>query len=172
MEIALRHPFLEETLAAWDAALGPAREAYRGHAYRVFNAARRIHGDAASDDLLAAASAFHDLGIWSDRTFDYLAPSVARATEFCREREIDAGVVARAIELHHALRAPRGPLEDAFRRADLVDVSRGWLRAGLDRAFVRELVATWPYAGFHGIIVRAALAWIVRHPLRPLPMLR
>ncbi len=178
MEIITRHALIEETLDEWDAAFGAARRAYRGHAYRVFNVTRRLLGRDDADDLLAVTSAFHDLGIWSDSTFDYLAPSVARARTFFEQRApaVDIDLCVRTIENHHALRRyvtePAADVVDAFRRGDLVDASRGWLRAGMDRRFLRELVAQWPYAGFHGIIIRTALGWMLRHPLRPLPMLR
>ncbi len=45
MEILTQHPIIEETLDEWDAALGSARRAYRGHTYRVFNIARRCFVD-------------------------------------------------------------------------------------------------------------------------------
>lgn len=166
---------IEEVLEAWSVALGRARDAYRGHVYRVFNVARRLAGSAAHDEVLAAASAFHDLGIWSDRTWDYLDPSVARAREQLSARwpEVDEAAVVAAIANHHRLRRVRdGGVVEAFRRADLVDVSRGLFSAGLDRGFHGELVRELPYCGFHRILLRTALAWFVRHPLRPLPMVR
>lgn len=178
MKLVERHPVIEEALDAWAPSLGAARVAYGGHAHRVFNLARRLLGSARRDDELAVASAFHDIGIWSDRTFDYLAPSVARALDHVRDHApgLSARLITDAIENHHRLRRVRtGPDADvveAFRRADLVDVSRGWIRGGVDRGFVREVVAAFPYAGFHRLLVRTALSWFVRHPLRPLPMVR
>ena len=94
--------------------------------------------------------------------------------------ERDRQLVAVLIGQHHRLRCIRSGLEpeivEAFRRADLVDVCAGvWgleRRAGLDPAFPAELAAAFPYAGFHGTLLRTALRWILRHPLRPLPMLR
>jgi len=40
-------------------------------------------------EKIAAAAVFHDLGIWTDRTFDYIAPSIAIAREYlvARARE-------------------------------------------------------------------------------------
>jgi hypothetical protein len=178
MNIVDHHPVIEEVLDAWSPSLARARAAYGGHVYRVFNYARRLFGSASHDDDFAVASAYHDLGIWSDRTFDYLAPSSARAADYLRARGPGASprLVAEVIENHHSLRRVRSgtaPLvAEAFRRADYVDLSRGWLRAGMDRAFVREVSVTFPYRGFHGLLSRAAFAWSLRHPLRPLPMLR
>jgi hypothetical protein len=178
MQLVDRQPLIEEVLEVWAPVLGRARLAYGGHVYRVFNFARRLLGSARHDSALAMASAFHDLGMWSDATFDYLEPSIRRAGEHVRARQpvLSADLIADLIRNHHLLRRPRAGREaqviDAFRRADLVDVSRGLLRSGLDAGFVREVAASFPYAGFHGLLLREALAWCVRHPLRPLPMLR
>jgi hypothetical protein len=80
------------------------------------------------------------------------------------------------IDQHHRLRrvveGPEPEVVEAFRRADLVDLSRGVLRAGLPRELISELAARFPYAGFHGFLARTGLRWAVRHPLRPLPMVR
>jgi hypothetical protein len=183
VDLVERNPSIDEILEAFRDALGPAKVAYRGHVYRVFNCARWLLGTDAEDSSLAIASAFHDVGIWSDRTFDYLAPSIARAEAYLEaasaarpSSSASAATVARIIAQHHRLRRVRGPspapLIEAFRLADRVDVSRGWLRAGLSRERLRELVTVFPYAGFHGELVRVACAWFLRHPLRPLPMLR
>jgi hypothetical protein len=104
-EVVERHPILEQVFDTWAAVLGPARSAYRGHAYRVYNFARAIAGSPRWDDVLAIASAYHDLGIWSDRTFDYLAPSVQRAADDVREHrlEIPVDIVADIIANQHAL---------------------------------------------------------------------
>ena len=77
-----------------------SRRAYRGHTYRVFNIARRVLGRDDADDLLAVTSAFHDLGIWSDNTFDYLSPSVARARTWLERRSPSLGV---DVDLCHAV---------------------------------------------------------------------
>jgi len=173
-----RHEVIDEVLDAWAPSLGDDRIAYRGHVYRVYNVARRLAGSARHDHVLAIASAFHDVGIWSDRTFDYLAPSTARAQDYLRSHEtgVSLGLIADVICNHHVLRRIRAGADadviEAFRQADLVDVSGGWFGAGLDRAFLREVVRAFPYAGFHGILVRTALSWFVKHPLRPIPVLR
>lgn len=178
MDLLLRHPILDDVLAEHAFALGNSRVAYQGHAYRVFNVARRLLGSDARDDELAIAAAFHDIGIWTDHTFDYLAPSIDVATRWLdRTGRSDAQqplgkTIAAIIDDHHRLRRVDTPIVDAFRRADLVDVTRGVLRQGVDRNFLRELTAAFPYEGFHGILLRTAVSWFIRHPLRPLPMLK
>jgi hypothetical protein len=178
MALVERHSVIDEVLEAWASALGGDERAYGGHVYRVYNFARRLYGSSDRDDDLAVASVFHDLGIWSDQTFDYLQPSAARAVAHLMERgqSASARLMEQVIENHHRLARVRGgdggALIDAFRRADLVDVTAGWLRAGLDRGFLREAEARFPYDGFHGFLLRTAGSWLVRHPFNPLPMVR
>lgn len=176
--IVERQPRIEEILDAFRAELGPDHAAYRGHAYRVFHFCRALapDGPARADDI-ALAAAFHDLGIWSDRTVDYLPPSVRRLRAHLaaagRTREADE--LVRMVELHHKLtpcRSEADALVEAFRRADLVDVTFGLVRFGLPRTYVREVQAAFGEAGFHRRIGGLLGAWAVRHPLRPLPMLR
>jgi hypothetical protein len=176
MRIVDRHALIEDVLDVWAAELGSARRAYAGHAYRVFNVTRALAG--VERDELAAASIFHDLGIWSDRTFDYLAPSSARARAHLETArpELAVELVVRMIDNHHCVRRVRRGADaipvEAFRQADLVDLSAGAFRFGVDVGFLRELRAAFPNAGFHGLLARTAFGWFVRHPLRPLPMLR
>jgi hypothetical protein len=52
---------------------------------------------------------------------------------------------------HHKItrvRVDADSLVEAFRRADWVDVSRGFRRFGVARPFIKSLFATWPSAGF------------------------
>jgi hypothetical protein len=175
--IVTQHPVIDAVLATWHDALGKDASGYRGHVYRVFNLTRALAGTAADDEAIAVAAALHDLGIWSDGTFDYLAPSARRATEHLAAAHLhaDPDEVARMIALHHQITrcaTTAGPLAEAFRRADLVDVSLGIVRFGLPRAFVRDTRAAFPNAGFHRCLLRIATAWMVQHPTRPLPMMR
>lgn len=63
-------------------------------------------------------------------------------------------------------------LVEPFRRADLVDVSKAWIRFGLRRDFVAAVYSTWPAAGFHGRLVQLTLRRLRSNPLDPLPMVR
>ena len=76
-----RLPTLDAVLGAHAAALGRDFDGYRNHAYRVANLCLAQSPPSALDvEKIAIAAAFHDLGIWTDRTFDYLEPSVRLAT--------------------------------------------------------------------------------------------
>jgi hypothetical protein len=175
--IITRHPLIEEILDGFRAALAADHGAYRAHVYRVFHFCRALAGTAGREDALALATAFHDLGIWSDATVDYLPPSARRLRAYCEQhgRGAEAAELVRMVELHHKLlpcRRPEDALVEAFRRADLVDLSFGLLRFGLPRGWIAEVQAAFPAAGFHLRVVQLVGGHALRHPLRPLPMMR
>ena len=139
-----RIPTIDDVLDGHASALGNDRVAYRNHVYRVVNLCVAIVGGRSEVEKIAAAAVFHDLGIWTNRTFDYIAPSIALARKY---------LVARALE-------------------DWIDVTGGLRRFGIPRPFVARLFATWPDAGFHWRLVQLALHRFRTHPLSPLPMVR
>ena len=163
-------------LGAHAAVLGNDFAAYRNHVYRVANlCVAQSVGEPPPIEKIAIAAAFHDLGIWTDHTFDYLPPSVERAlAHLARSGRSDwAAEISAMILEHHKLSPHRqGGLVEAFRRADWTDVTRGLVTFGLSRSWVRELYSAWPSAGFHGRLVQLGLTRLRTHPLSPLPMLR
>jgi hypothetical protein len=171
-------PTLDAVLDTHASQLGDDATGYRHHAYRVANFYwRLLPGSAEMLEKLSIAVAFHDLGIWTARTFDYLPPSRELAREHLHaigrtawQQDVDA-----MIDHHHKLR--RMPPEthasvETFRRADWIDVSNGVLRFGLAGEVVREVRATFPDAGFHRRLLRLSLQRLWRHPCSPLPMMR
>jgi hypothetical protein len=172
------HALVEETLDAFRGAIAGDLAAYRGHVYRVFNFCRGLAGGRAEDDdKIALAAVFHDLGIWSDGTVDYLEPSARRLRErLARDGHASwTDELVRMVELHHKLLPYRGAdarLVEAFRRADLVDLSFGLVRFDLAAEHVRAIQAAFPSAGFQARVVRLVAGWALTHPLRPLPMMR
>ncbi len=171
-------PALDEILAAHADVLGGDFTGYRNHTYRVANiCAALTAADPEQLHKIAIAAALHDIGIWTDGTFDYLQPSIGVAIGYLS----DAGLadwtpeITEMIREHHKLTAWRGRsdwLVEPFRRADWADVSRGIAAAGLPRGLLRELYATWPSAGFHRNLLRLELRHLRSHPLNPLPMFR
>jgi HD superfamily phosphodiesterase len=80
-------PTIEEVLGDYASELGYDFTAYRNHVYRVVNLCLAIVGDSRVElEKIAVAAVFHDLAIWTDDTFDYIAPSVAIAGEYLRGR--------------------------------------------------------------------------------------
>jgi hypothetical protein len=160
------------------AELGDDFTGYRNHAYRVANLCLALRpGDDAAVEKIAIAAAYHDIGIWTARTFDYLEPSARLACEDlgCAGHGDWQGDVEGMIREHHKIRRYRGggaELIEPFRRADWIDVSRGLLSFGLPRERLRAIFATWPNAGFHRRLVRLTLREARAHPLKPLPVLK
>jgi len=187
------HPTVDEVLNDHASELGHDLIAYRNHVYRVVNLCLAIVGDGRVElEKIAVAAVFHDLGIWTNQTFDYLAPSVAVAREHLTARgmadwvpEIEAMIVNHhkvmpfranphpAATARGALSGVEGPsLVESFRRADWIDVTRGLRRFGLPRTFVAAVAATWPNAGFHRRLVELTIDRWLKHPLNPLPMVK
>jgi hypothetical protein len=169
---------LDRVLDEYAAELGGDFAGYRNHTYRVANLCFALSsGNPERLEKIAIAAAFHDIGIWVDGTFDYLPPSVRLATAHLERSERTEWVpeICEIIQQHHKLSQYRNNpswLVESFRRADLVDVSRGLFRFGLPRSFVRALFSQWPSAGFHWGLVRLELRRLRTNPLSPLPMVR
>jgi len=170
-------PIVEEVLDHYATALGQDVIGYGNHVHRVVNLCLALTPSGDNLEKIAVAAAFHDLGIWTDRTWDYIAPSVSLAREYlvaCSRADWIPEIEAMIANHHKITRARAHPdwLVEGFRRADWIDVSCGFRRFGVARSFVTSLFATWPSAGFHWRLVEFTVAWFRRHPLRPLPMVR
>lgn len=158
--------------------LGGDFTAYRNHVYRVVNLCVALSsGELAQLEKIATAAAFHDLGIWTDRTFDYLEPSVRLA---CAHLTHTGGEdwtpeITEMILEHHKISPYRGHqdwLVEPLRRADWIDVSKGLITFGLPRKLIKEILLAWPSAGFHKRLVQVELNRLRTHPWNPLPMVR
>ena len=172
-----RIPTIDDVLDGHASALGDDRVAYRNHVYRVVNLCVAIVGGCGEVEKIAAAAVFHDLGIWTDRTFDYIAPSIALARKYLVARALEDWItdISTMISDHHKITptmANPNSLVEPFRQADWIDVTGGLRRFGIPRPFVARLFATWPDAGFHWRLVQLALHRFRTHPLSPLPMVR
>jgi len=171
-------PTVEEVLDVHALQLGHDLTAYRNHVYRVVNLSVAILGDTRRElEKIAVAAVFHDLGIWTNETFDYIAPSVALAREYLAAQGM-AGwtleIEAMIVNHHKVTTARQDPqsLVESFRRADWIDVTRGLRRFGLPRSFITAVAGTWPSAGFHRRLVELTMERWRKHPLSPLPMLK
>ncbi|MDQ8044861.1 MAG: hypothetical protein AAGC46_09125 [Solirubrobacteraceae bacterium] len=168
---------IEGILAGFAPQLGRDAVAYGNHVRRVFGLVRAQGPQLTADDLeqTAIAAVFHDLGVWTHHTFDYLEPSIALAAGYLDAEGLAAWGprVHTMILEHHKLRPYRGdPVVEWFRRADLCDLSFGLRRSGIPRAAYRDLAAAFPSAGFHRRIAQLATTRAITHPLRPAPMMR
>jgi hypothetical protein len=172
------HPLIEQILAIWKEQIGETYEGYRGHVYRMFNCCLAIRNCSEEEGKkLAIAAAFHDIGLWSDHTVDYLPPSVAQAQKWLVENELGSwgDEISLMINLHHKVRQyrdPKYPLVELFRKADLVDFSLGIFKFGLSPQYISQLKSEIPNAGFHKFLLRGTIDWFSKHPLSSPPFMR
>jgi hypothetical protein len=172
VNIVTAHPIIDDVLHQHRHSLGGHGPAYRNHVYRCLNYHQLLLKQPVPDSA-ALAWAVHDLGVWTANTFDYLEPSADLASAHVAEFAIaDVDGVRRLVTEHHKLRRAGDRMTDAFRAADLVDVSRGVLAGRVGRSRVRAVVAELPYLGFHALLARGLIHHAMTHPTRPLPMLR
>jgi hypothetical protein len=178
MNIVLEFPVTDDILTSFALVIGSDLQGYRNHIYRVLNFYIAISGIAGlPSETVQIAAAFHDLGIWTDRTLDYLEPSVRLAEGYLADRQLShlSNEVTALIQEHHKVR-PYGAAHalsvEPFRRADVIDVTLGSVTFGLPRDFIKTVKSTFPNHGFHRMLIRLTARQFLRSPLRPLPMFR
>lgn len=151
-------------------------DGYKAHVYRVINLARALTPETPDrDHKLAIAASFHDLAAFE--TLDYLAPSIEAQDVWLKAsgREAWGDELAIIVAEHHRLTKYKGghaTLAEAFRRADLVDVSMGLIRFGIPRDHVREVRRSFDASVFFKRVVPKAALKGLKKPQNPLPFVR
>ena len=168
---------IEGLLVGFAPDLGKDAPRYGNHVRRVFGLVRAQGPQLTTQELeqVAVAAVFHDIGIWFDGTFDYLEPSRKHAVDYLESEGLDdwIPVVSDLILRHHQLRPISGaPMAEAFRRADLCDLSFGLIHRGIPAGTWRDLAKMFPPAGFQLRVTQFAAKRTLTHPLSPLPMMR
>lgn len=170
-------------LAPYADELGPDRVSYTNHVVRVLQFCDALFeragggGERPSRSMeFVVCGVFHDLGIWTDKTFDYLVPSIDLAAEYLEHENRSDLIpsVSRMIDLHHKQRAA-GSQDDPveiFRRADAIDVSLGLRRFGIPVSEVRAVHRAYPSRGFHRRLIQLTARRTIEHPTSPLPMFK
>ena len=167
MDLVTESEIVEEVLRRFDVST-----AYRHHVYRGLNYQLALLDATDVPDEIAFAWALHDIGLFTDG-WDYLEPSLRQVDALAAEFGIAETARVRAmVAEHHKIRPVDDEWVETFRVADRIDVSHGVWRDGVSRTAVKAIAAAHPYVGFHAFLARTAAGWAVRHPLRPMPMLR
>lgn len=168
---------VEQLLQRFAPVLGDDFEKYRNHVCRVFSNCLLLDGELANREKYAIAAVFHDIGIWTDGTFDYLAPSIGQVKVYLNEtgRQHWAEEISRMIYWHHKLSQYKGEYRntvETFRKADWMDVSLGFLTFGSDKQKVRRVRRKFPNAGFHLFLLKQSVKNFFKHPLNPIPVFK
>lgn len=169
---------IDGILAPWMAIIGRDYEGYRNHVVRMATFSLMLQPCSLEDQRkIEIAACFHDIGIWTDKTLDYLSPSVSPALRYLDEHGLTewGQEISQMILKHHKVREIKNgisPLVELFRKGDLVDFSKGMVRFGLTKTVVNDVIQKFPNAGFHRMLMRQTRKWFVKHPFNPLPMMK
>lgn len=169
---------IDPLLTPYQTVIGRDFARYRNHVCRVFLNCILFDNRPENQEKYAIAAVFHDIGIWTDHTFDYLHPSIARASDYLLANQKTDWMeeIILMIDMHHKWTPYRGlhaDLVEVFRKADWIDVSLGTRTFGLDGKTIRAQHKTYPNLGFHSFLLRSTLKQLLKHPFRnPLPMFK
>jgi hypothetical protein len=175
-DLITAHPIIDEVLEANRQAIGPLFPVWPTHSYRMLNICVNACPQEPVDKF-AVAIAFHDLPAAIDGDLRYLDRAAALARTWLTEHRLSewAPEVSAMIENHHKIRPYTGPhaaTVDAFRRADWIDVALGHWCAGQDKNLVARINRELPLHEGRRALTHIVLPYALRHPLKPLPMLR
>lgn len=168
---------IENIFSPFQSIIGKDLPRYKNHVYRVYLNCLLMDDNTANREKYAIAAVFHDIGIWTDHTFDYLAPSIKQAKLYLAgiNKPEWAEEISAMIEWHHKVSSYKGDYEttvETFRKADWIDVSLGLKTFGADKVKIRENRKTIPNLGFHWFLVKQSLRNFLKTPLKPLPMFK
>ena len=174
----MKNSTIEAILNDFRDALGKDFDKYYNHVYRVYYLSCCFDDNEVNKEKYAIAAAFHDLGIWTADTFDYIDPSLELAKRYLETvQKVEwAEEISLMIEMHHKIRPYKERYEtsvESFRKADWIDLSLGLLQFGLPRkTYHNYLRPNFPYKGFHPFLVKKSLQNLLKNPRKPLPMFR
>ena len=169
---------IDGILEPWKEVIGRDYEGYRNHVVRMATFSFMLQPCSPQDQRkIEIAACFHDIGIWTDNTLDYLLPSVHLSLRYLDEHGLTdwRQEISEMILEHHKIREVKNgvsPLVELFRKGDLVDVSKGMVRFGLARMAVHDVMRMFPNTGFHLMLIKRGGKWFVKHPFNPLPMMK
>jgi len=178
MNVIAESALLDEQLLGYRQVLGADYDGYRNHCMRVFNFCSALSGKGrGGEDQIVIAAVFHDLGIWTESTFDYLLPSQRLARSYLEQSGRDALTeeIDAMIGEHHKLTKYKADplwLVEPFRKADWIDITGGLLRFRLPDDFVTDVMDAFPNEGFHKKLLELFLVRLKSHPFSPLPMMK
>ncbi len=173
-------PLLDEILDQWKEKLAEDYQGYRNHALRVLHFCSYMYDTNEEEEKkLTIAAALHDIGIWrgSETTADYIESSLRELEIYLEETNQEDWLdeLSKIIEEHHKVRKYKEndyQLVEVFRKADLIDFSRGFVKLGVDKKFIEMITDEIPNEGFHSTLWRLTKSQIRHSPLNPLPMLK
>lgn len=170
---------IETILQEYQTIIDRDYQGYLNHCKRVAACCLILSQDSREDTIrkIAIAVAFHDIGIWTSKTIDYLEPSVKVMLSYLTlHRLLDWQIeITLMITEHHKLtrtKCSEYSLVEYFRQADYADFSLGLLRSNIPRSEFKKLTSQYPNSGFHKTLVYLGLKRFLQKPWSPLPMFK
>lgn len=168
---------IEELLSQNIKHLGKDFEKYKNHVYRVFTICVKMDDEKQNEEKYAIAAVFHDLGIWTNDTFDYLEPSIVLANNYLEAigKSEWKDEIELMIDMHHKRSKYSGKYEktvETFRRADWIDVTKGRKLFRFSKSEFDVITEQYPALGFHKFLVVQTIKNFFKSPLNPLPMFK
>src|SRR5436190_11292272 len=96
---------IDELLQPFKSVIGEDLEKYRNHVLRVYQNCLLLDSNKDNDFKYAIAAVYHDIGIWTKQTIDYLQPSIEQAKIFLTQTGNEEWVeeISLMIYWHHKL---------------------------------------------------------------------
>jgi len=168
---------IDTILSEYKRDLGKHFETYKNHVYRIYNFVLLLDNDKTNHKKYAIAAVFHDLGIWSSKTFDYLNPSIALAENYLIKNEKEPWIeeISLMIDMHHKRSFYKGDFQntvEVFRKADWIDVTLGIKKYGLFKSEIKTIQKQFPNKGFHWFLTKQTFFNFLKNPMNPLPMFK
>ena len=173
----MENQLIEDLIQKFKPVISDDYDRYRNHIYRVYLNCLLIDDRKTNHEKYAIASVFHDIGIWTDNTFDYLEPSIKRAAIYLNSinKKNLTDEITLMICWHHKINNYKGKYQETvetFRKADMMDVTFRLINFGCDKKTLKENFELFPGLGFHLFLVKKTINNFFKQPLNPLPMIK
>jgi hypothetical protein len=168
---------IDTILSEYKTDLGIHFNAYRNHVCRIYSFALLLDKDKTNHEKYAIAATFHDLGIWTANTFDYLEPSIELSKQYLIKNNKTDWIdeISLMIDMHHKRSFYKGNFQntvEVFRKADWIDVTLSIKKYGLATSEIKVIQKAYPNKGFHWFLTKQTFFNLLKNPLNPLPMFK
>lgn len=168
---------IDQLLNSYKSSIGDQFLPYRNHVQRIALLTKHLKRNSQKEDegKIAIAAVYHDIGIWTAHTFDYLSPSIEEAQKYLAANDLNtwSGEISLMIDMHHKQSIYKGNYAEnveAFRRADAADLSQGRRNFGLSPSIFKKNLEKYPMLGFRRLVIKKFFLNFLRHPFNSLPM--
>ncbi|MCB1177805.1 MAG: hypothetical protein KDK36_09520 [Leptospiraceae bacterium] len=178
MKIHKELNIVDEILGTYKNQIGDVFDGYKNHVYRMIHFCYSLYNCSEEDqNKIQIAGSFHDIGLWTDNTVDYLPPSIIHAKKYLAENGLTSWEeeITLMIDMHHKVTEYKNdsfPLVEIFRKGDLTDFSLGFVKNGINSSIINEVKEIFPNAGFHSFLMGRAFGWVLKNPFNPAPIMK